>query len=114
MFINFTNHTSKLWDKAQLEAAKEYGEIVDLGYPNVSPGSTREEVYQLGEECYRRIMEYQPSAVLCQGEYTLVCYLVRRLQESRVLVLAACTQRSCYMVGNEKRSVFEFVQFREY
>lgn len=114
MFINFTHHESAMWSSNQIEAAKQYGEIKDLPYPDVSPNSTTEEVHQLGEKYYKEIMKYQPTAVLCQGEFTLANYIIRRLQENKIKVVSACSERNTYVIGNEKRSRFEFVQFREY
>lgn len=34
MFINLTNHPSDKWSKEQLEAARKYGEVVELVFPN--------------------------------------------------------------------------------
>ena len=36
MFINFTNHASSKWSDAQLQAAKEYGSIVDIQFPSLT------------------------------------------------------------------------------
>ena len=32
MFINFSNHPSEAWGKAQLNAAMEYGEVIDIPF----------------------------------------------------------------------------------
>ena len=50
MFINFTNHPSGLWSKAQLDAASTYGKIVDLPFPNVPPQFLEEEVQRMAAE----------------------------------------------------------------
>ena len=40
MFINFSNHASTRWGVPQKQAAKKYGEIVDMQFPNVDPEAT--------------------------------------------------------------------------
>ena len=45
MFINFSNHPSKAWGKTQLNAAMEYGEVIDIPFPAVNPYSNKEEIY---------------------------------------------------------------------
>ena len=47
MFINFSNHPSKAWGKAQLNAAMEYGEVIDIPFPAVNPYSNKEEIYKM-------------------------------------------------------------------
>ena len=113
-FINFTNHPSTDWCQEQLEAALTYGEIIDVPFPNVPPTFTAQELTQLGAEYVHNIIKYSPAAVLCQGEFSLAYDVICRLKQQGVKVLAACSERNTVMVGNEKRSIFSFVQFREY
>lgn len=114
IFINFTNHPSDSWEQKQKFAAEKYGRIKDVAFPSVKADSTEEEIAELGEQYYKEIISYHPNAVLCQGEFTLTVYVLRRLQESGIKVVAACTERKVDVEGNVKKSVFEFVQFREY
>lgn len=37
MLINCSNHPSRLWGDPQKEAAKVYGEIMDIPFPQVNP-----------------------------------------------------------------------------
>ncbi len=113
-FINLTNHSSKSWGRKQIEAAKRYGEIVDMPFPNVNPGWSRETVAELSKKMVSRILEDHPRAVLCQGEFCLVYQIVRALQENGVPVVAACSKRMVKEDGNQKSVTFEFEQFREY
>lgn len=113
-FINFTNHPSSAWCEEQIKEAEKYGTIVDMPFPAVPPMSGREEVERIGMEYFDRIIRLKPQAVLCQGEFTLSVYMIRRLQEAGIIVLAACTERIAVTKGNEKTSIFKFAQFREY
>lgn len=113
-FINFTNHPSSSWSIEQSKAALQYGEIIDIPFPNVPPTMTSQEIATLGDEYTSRIMEYTPTAVLCQGEFSLAYDVIKRLKEQNITVLAACSERNTVTIGNERRSIFCFVQFREY
>ena len=72
MFINHTNHLSQYWSHAQLTAACEYGDILDLPFPSVDPQASSSEVLELAQEYAGRIIALHPSAVLCQGGICLL------------------------------------------
>lgn len=119
VFINLTNHPSVNWSPEQREAAHQYGEIVDMPFPNVAAEASAEEVARLaGELCYA-ILCLRPAAVLCQGEFTLCFAVVQRLQQAGITVLAACSERvtreeKLQDGSSRKTSIFRFVQFRPY
>lgn len=113
-FINFTNHPSSLWDETQRQAAEAFGTIIDLPFPAVTPDLSSNEITELGDTVIKNILHYDPAAVLCQGEFTLAFYVASQLKKQGISVLAACSERNTVTVGNEKRSIFTFVQFREY
>ena len=113
-FINFTNHPSGKWDEAQTAAAEEYGEIIDVAFPQVDPDASEGEIEQLASDCVDRIMQFQPSAVLCQGEFTLCYNVVCKLKERGIIVLAACSRRIVEETDNRRITTFKFEQFREY
>ncbi len=55
---------------------------------------------------------------MCQGEFCLSYHVIERLKKAGVRVVAACSERVVEEVygktGTEKKSVFQFIQFREY
>ena len=119
MFVNCTNHRVEFWSKKQLEEAEKYGEIVDIPFPNVSSRLTTEEVRKLAYEVVDKILKLAPEVVLCQGEFTLTYTVVTELKKHNIKVVAACSERTAEEYineegNNEKKSIFEFVQFREY
>ena len=119
VFVNHTNHPSANWGEDQMKAAKEYGDIVDIPFPNVDPHYGTVEVYELAKEEFNKIMEYDPRAVLCQGEFVYVCKMAELLKKAGVKVLAACSERVVTETVDEngkdiKTSVFTFVRFREF
>lgn len=114
-FINFTNHPVETWDKSQVEAAKVYGEIAELPFPMVKAGADEMEITALAETIVEKIMEMEPAAVLCQGEFTLAFAVIVRLKQKGVKVLAACSERMVEMNQEGKKVVsFHFERFREY
>ena len=118
MFINFSNHPSRLWAEEERNAALQYGTIEDLAFPQVPADMSSEGVCKLAEEYAEKILAKQPDCVMCQGEFCLSWHVIDRLKEAGVRVAAACSERIVEEVygenGTEKRSVFRFVQFREY
>lgn len=118
MFINFSNHPSKLWAEDERNAALQYGTIEDLAFPQVPANMSTDGVRKLAEEYAEKILVKKPDCVMCQGEFCLSWHVIARLKEAGVRVAAACSERIVEEVygenGTEKRSVFRFVQFREY
>lgn len=122
MFINYTNHPSTLWGDEQKKQAMMYGRIVDIPFPDISPQIEKDEIYNLaGSECRRLLsllQEEKNSAVLCQGEFTFTYLMVKFLQEKRIKVLSAVSERKVREIsdGNivRKESEFCFRGFREY
>lgn len=119
VFINLSNHPSSKWDKNQTEAARSYGEIVDLPFPEVPAQADENDVEELALEYMDRIMEYRCEAVMVQGEFTLTYRLIKLLAEKQIISLAACSERSVEEVinpdGSTSRKInFQFVRFRRY
>lgn len=119
VFINLTNRASKTWLDDQLKAAQEYGDIIDLPFPNIDPDMEPEEVVAMAEKYTAQIMTYDVSAVLVQGEMTFTFAVVSGLKRKGIKTVAACSRRESVETRNEdgsvtKNSVFRFCQFREY
>ena len=119
VFVNFSNHPSAMWSKAQLAAAEAVGRVEDEPFPDVPADLDEAGIALLAEEATRRILARNPAAVLCQGEFSLAFAVTERLKEKGVRVLAAASDRviSEKFDANgtlEKTSVFRFVRFRQY
>lgn len=119
MFVNFSNHPSSLWGKEQLEASREFGEIVDVPFPLIDASLDEDEITIMAAKYLERIMASGPDCVMCQGEFTLAYQVIRGLREKGVKVVAACSERK----SEEKRledgttqrlTVFKFVKYRFY
>ena len=118
-FVNFSNHPAKDWSEDQLKAAKEYGDIVDIPFPAVSPEMDENELHMLADACVAVILKESPVAVMVQGEFTLCFSVIEMLKENGIMCVAACSKREAKVTtqpdGTTKReSIFSFVRFREY
>ena len=87
MFVNLTNHPSERWSEEQREAAEEYGKIVDIPFPNISPQADEEDLMQLVDEYYEKIQELNDNqiVVLIQGEMTFTYRMVEKLKSEYLL-----------------------------
>ncbi len=93
LFINLSNHPSKNWNQEQLTEAEKYGKVIDYQFPVVSPYSTEAEINESADKIVAEISAMKPSAVMCQGEYTLCFALVLKLKALGIKVIASCSDR---------------------
>lgn len=116
MFINLSNHPSSGWSEEQLRAAREYGKVIDLSFPNIEPYFTPKDVNDLAEITLDEIMELDANPVVhVMGEMTFTYSVVSRLKALGITCVASTTERLIKMMpGGKKISEFKFVQFREY
>ena len=121
MFINLSNHVSKDWDEVQIESARKYGEIVDIGFPDVDPSGDSEYFDCLSNEYVCKILDLggQNPVVMVQGEFVFTNRVVTKLKELGIKCVAAETKRKVKegMDNNGQRvkmSMFKFEQFMEY
>lgn len=120
MLLNLSNHPSSKWSEKQLSAAKEeYEEITDMSFPAVSTNDSHEHVQSTAENLVRTIVDMNPDAVMCQGEFTLTYAIVSLLKERGIKVISACSERNSRERvtpdgKTEKIVTFDFVRFREY
>ena len=119
-FINLTNHPSSLWDKAQLQAAAQYGECVDMPFPAVDPDGDEEYVDRLTDEYLQKIMEIANNeqsevTVHLMGEMSFTVSLVEKLRNVDISCILSTSTRQSKDLGNgQKEITFNFVRFRKY
>ena len=101
------------------EAAGNYGEVVDLPYPQIDPLMTPDELRATVDTTFDRILALGGDTVLAAGEFTSLFMLVDRLLQAGIKVLSACSRRETEETlqsdgSNVKTAVFRFEQFRTY
>ncbi|MDR0612632.1 MAG: CRISPR-associated protein [Dysgonamonadaceae bacterium] len=119
MLINLSNHPSALWSAEQTEAAhRQFGEIVDLPFPNVSPEGDNMYIEKLAEEYINIIVHKHFSnplpVVHIMGELTFTFSIVRLLHQYGFTCVASTTKRNSVEKNGIKTSEFKFVKFRRY
>ena len=119
VFINLSNHPSTNWSIKQTEAAKYYGEIVDIDFPLIRAEADETEIEELAEQYLERILEHDCRAVMVQGEFTFTYHFIKLLEKKQITALAACTERKSEEAVNPdgsttKKVNFQFVRFRKY
>lgn len=119
MFLNISNHQSELWGSKQLDAAHQYGEIIDIPFPSIPTEATSIEIDQKVDEYLRKIRVYAQPVIMVQGEFVFTYRLVLALKKLGYTVLASATERVSHEECDEngvvkKTAVFEFGGFREY
>lgn len=121
MFVNVSNHPSSLWDEKQLGAARVYGEVVDVEFPQVPPEFDTNEIISLAEHYLQKIMELKKNSkdedfvVHVMGEFTFCFCLTRMLQRKGIKCVASTTTRETQKLEDGSTvSKFNFYRFREY
>lgn len=116
MFINLTNHPSENWSEEQLEATRQYGEIVDLSFPNIEPFFTTKDIEELADIMVGAIKRLDANPIVhVMGEMTFTYAIVSRLKAFGITCVASTTERNIKMMPDGKKiSEFKFVQFRKY
>lgn len=119
-FVNLSNHPVSSWSDLQRQAAEAIGVPTDVSAElTVDPGATSEEVVENARTIADMVRGLGATAAHVATEPTLTFALVRELQSFGVRCYAATTHRRSTVapVGDatvEKRSLFEFVGWREY
>ena len=118
MLVNFSNHPSRYWDYKQREASQNYGELIDMPFPQISPSATVDELQKLTQQYVQRITSLgtlKEITVHIMGEMTFTYMVVTKLKELGISCVASTTERkTSYGEDGTKLSEFSFVKFREY
>ncbi len=118
LFINLSNHPYSQWSEAQLKAAEQYGELIELSFPQIDPNFSGKEIGDLVKKYTAEIVDYAKTSAVTvhvMGEMCFVYQLVRQLQSLGVRCVCSTSFRMVRDEGNGKRYVeFQFIRFRNY
>lgn len=116
--LNLSNHPSEYWELEQLEAAKGYGEIRDIPFPNVEPKASYDDIKKLADQYVEDILsmaENNRITVHVMGEMTFTFLVVKKLKEKGIECIASTTERNSEEISDGRKIIdFKFVQFRKY
>lgn len=119
MLINLSNHPFVKWSNEQKQAAMaQYGEVIDMPFPQVDPEADTLNIQRLAEEYLVQIqLKNAPTeaAIHIMGELNLTYALVNLLKATGYTCVASTSTREVYEDEPGKKTVFfKFVRFREY
>lgn len=118
VFVNLTNHPSSEWEKDQLDAASQYGEVVDFPFPIVDAEDSAVDLDRQAEEIIENLLKCYHARSLTvhvMGEMGLTYRLVYGLTNRGVRCLCSTSERKVTELGNGKRiAEYKFVKFRDY
>lgn len=119
-FINLSNHPSSTWSDVQLAAAHEFGEIIDITFPQIADTCAEEDICLLVSEYCNKIQDMTNGqsvdvVVHVMGEMTFTYALVKELTLIGYTCVASTTKRIVEEHGDGTKIVkFEFCKFRRY
>ncbi len=118
MFINLSNHPFATWSPSQLSAARKFGDLEEIVFPNIDPGLSKSVVEKMATSYVTKILETYPTenlTVHIMGELTFCYYAIRLLKKAGIRCVASTTERIVEETEDHRKLVqFSFVQFREY
>jgi len=118
LLVNLSNHPLATWSLEQREAAKEYGEIIDMAFPQIEPDASENDMCNIVDEYMKAIksqMDYYEMTFHLMGEMTFTYKMVVKLKELGLRCVASTTERNTVITSDGKKiSDFCFVKFREY
>lgn len=134
VFVNCTHHAVKSWPPEQVSAAQEYGDIMEIPFPNVPATATAGDVHKMACDLLDRFVHMAvargDATVHLMGEHTLCGALMREYERRSAAELGGgLTSDPVYVdhlrfvvTANEREATYEngrrrfnwrFVAFRE-
>lgn len=118
LFLNLSNHPSSKWSKEQLDAAAEFGKIVDMPFPAVDPDCSFDIIENEAEMLVREIKSHalcKKVVVHVMGEMGLTYCIVKKLSAIGIRCVCSTSYRIVKEEDEGKRLVeFHFNKFRDY
>ena len=118
MLLNLSNHPYSQWDSLQREAARPFGECVDMAFPNIDRSADEEEILALAYDYAGKIESSCKSkdvTVHVMGEQTFCFAIITILLSRGIPCIASCSERDVVMEADGTKSVrFHFARFRHY
>ncbi len=120
MLINLSNHPSRYWSQLQLEAAKKYGEVIDIDFPNINANEGESYIEELAEKYLHEILVFvdkcgsENCIVHIMGEQNFSFVTVNKLMSIGIKCIASASDRKVSYEKGKKIVEFNFIRFRYY
>ena len=119
MFYNLSNHPHVNWGNAQLEAARKWGDIEDVPFPEVNAQLDEQDILRAAQECVKKIKMSIDDAIFVAGEYGAAFPIIDELLNQGKTVLSTISDsKIVYRTadnGTSERIIhFNFLKFIPY
>lgn len=118
LFVNLSNHPYEKWGEQQKQKASDYGRVIDIPFPMISPAMPAHEVVALATKYAYDILSLANGAevsVHVMGEMCFTFSFVSIMSTRGVRCYASTTERIVTEKENGiKETLFQFVSFRQY
>jgi hypothetical protein len=111
MLINLSNHPSSQWGEAQFSAAQnQFGDIVDVAFPQVPANATSADVLLLAKLVLGEILALNEGVhhIHVMGEMSFVFAFVKLAQQKGLTCWVSCTERLAEEKDGKKITTFVF------
>lgn len=124
LFVNLTNHPVAKFQNKQLQAAQALGEVQEIKFPQIDPHASTNDVHTLAASYLSDILnnskEFAHVYVQIMGEMVFTASFVHQsMMHDNITCIASTTDRQVVEIEMEdgtieKKTTFDFVQFRKY
>ena len=119
MFYNLSNHPHINWGNAQLEAARKWGDIEDVPFPEINAQLDEQDILRAAQECVKKIQMSKHDAILVAGEYGAVFPIIDELlNQGKTVLSTASDGKIAYHTadnGTSERIIhYNFLKFIPY
>ena len=117
MLLNISNHPSHQWSEKQLQAAiADWNGVIDYQFPAVPASASTADVIKMAEGIVEDLHSNESyadvTAILIQGEFSLVINLANMLKGVCEIVVATSERNTILNPDGSKTVKFDFCQFR--
>lgn len=118
-FYNISNHPSSKWDEKQLEAANEFGEIIDIRMPHIPADRDIYYVLNVASAVVKEVVKYaQKNEVVAMvtAESTLEYAIITGLHQCNIKCVAPVYGNAHEGVDKQGKTIriLDFYCFRPY
>jgi len=118
MLINLSNHPYEKWSSSQRKQALSlFGKIQNVGFPNIDPHWSYEEVKIQAQELFNEISNDKEGGqfqILLAGEQSFLIAFYQLCKEKNIPVFTSTSNRIIKeLEDGSKNVIFEFKQFRK-
>lgn len=119
LLVNLSNHPYKDWSEDQKKAAKKYGDVQDMAFPEIDPAmkidKIKKEIAAAQIDEIKNMCKERRVTVHIMGEMSYTFYVVSQLKAFGIRCICSTSERDTEdLGGGEKKVSFHFKRFRDY